>query len=161
MRRTPRSLANAREELVQIQGEFTQLQKRIEAVRDCVTDSLVRFFGEQRPAFTGLKEEELSEKIARSVVAQLGTAPKPQAQGERRYVRDVEAAKYLGVSAATLRSWRAKRSPSGLAVTRIDRMVMYSMKGLEQFMELRTVEGVVPGTELRGDIVNGIFALRV
>jgi hypothetical protein len=41
------------------------------------------------------------------------------------------------------------------------RMVMYSMKGLEQFMELRTVEGVVTGTELRGGIVNGIFALRV
>jgi hypothetical protein len=47
MRRTPRSLADARGELVQIQEEFTRLQKRIDAVRDCVTDSLVRFFGEQ------------------------------------------------------------------------------------------------------------------
>jgi hypothetical protein len=161
MRRTPRSLADAREELVQIEQEFTQLQKRVEAVRDCVTDSLVRFFGEQRPAFTGLKEEELIERIAGNVVARLATTPKPQAKGEQRYIRDVEAAKYLRVSAATLRSWRAKRSPSGPAVTRIDRMVMYSMKGLEQFMELRTVEGVVTGTELSGDIVNGIFALRV
>ena len=59
MRRTPRSLADAREELVQIQEEFTQLQKRIEAVRDSVADSVVRLFGEERPAFTGLDEEAL------------------------------------------------------------------------------------------------------
>ena len=36
MRRTFRSLADAQEELVQIQEEFTQLQKRIEAVLGCV-----------------------------------------------------------------------------------------------------------------------------
>jgi hypothetical protein len=49
MRRTPRSSADAREELVQIEKEFTRLQKRIEAVGDCVTDSLVRLFGEGWP----------------------------------------------------------------------------------------------------------------
>jgi hypothetical protein len=43
MRGTPRNLSDAREELVQIQEEFTRLQKRIEAVRECVTDSLVSF----------------------------------------------------------------------------------------------------------------------
>jgi hypothetical protein len=105
MRRTPRSLSDAREELVQIQEEFTRLQKRIEAVRDCVTDSLTRIFGEERPAITALAEQELIEKIAARVVAKLDTAPKPQSQADKRYVRDVEAAKYLGVSAATLRSW--------------------------------------------------------
>ena len=72
MRRPPRSLAEAREELVQIQEEFTHVQKRIDTVRDCVTDSLTRIFGEQHPAFTGLHEEELIEKIAGSVVARLG-----------------------------------------------------------------------------------------
>jgi hypothetical protein len=84
-------LADAREELVQIREEFTGLQKRIEAVRDCVTDSLVRFFGEQRPAFTGLKEEELIERIASRVVARLGTPPQSQAQAEA----------FLGVSVFT------------------------------------------------------------
>ena len=64
MRRTPRSLADAREELVQIQEEFTRLPKRIEAVRDSVAHSLVRFLGEQRPGFTGLKEEAVIEGIA-------------------------------------------------------------------------------------------------
>jgi hypothetical protein len=73
MHRTPQSLTDIREELVQIQEEFTRLQKRIETVRDCVTDSLVRFFGEQRPAFTGLQEEELIEKLAGRVAARLGT----------------------------------------------------------------------------------------
>jgi uncharacterized protein (UPF0218 family) len=46
MRRTSRSLADARGELVSIEQEFTRLHKRIEAVGDCVTDSLVRLFSE-------------------------------------------------------------------------------------------------------------------
>ena len=70
-----------------------------------MTDSLVRFFGEQRPAFTGLQEEELIERIAGRVVARLATPSKPQSQGDKRYVRDVEAAAFLGVS--------VKRSEAG------------------------------------------------
>jgi hypothetical protein len=140
MGKTLRSLADARGELVQIQEEFTRLQKRIEAVRDCVTGSLVRFFGEQRPAFTGLQEEELIERIAGSVVARLGTiAPNPKTQGEPKYLREHAAAKLLGVSASTLRSWRGKRRTVGPPVTRVGKMVLYSVKELEQFMEERTV----------------------
>jgi hypothetical protein len=104
--------------LVQIQEKLTRLQKRIEAVRDCVTDSLVHFLGEQRPAFTGLKEEELIERIAGRIVARLGTPPKPQARGETRYVREKEAAAVLGVSIPALRSWRGKRSRSGARLKR-------------------------------------------
>lgn len=48
MRSTQHNLANAREELVQVKQEFTRLQKRIEAVRDTVADSLVRLFGDGR-----------------------------------------------------------------------------------------------------------------
>jgi len=140
MRRTPRSLADAREELVQIEQEFTQLQKRIDAVRDSVADSLIRLFGEKRPAFDGLLEEALIDRIAGSVVARLGNLPMAQARGETRYVRDIEAAAFLGVSAHTLRAWRSGGKPSGPSVTRIGSMVMYSLKELEQFMEQRTVE---------------------
>jgi hypothetical protein len=43
MRRTPRSLADVREELEQIQEEFTRLQKRIEAVRESVGSAGSRF----------------------------------------------------------------------------------------------------------------------
>ena len=75
MRTTPRRLADAREELVQIQEEFTHVQKRIEVAWDSVADSLTRIFGEERPAITALAEEELIERIAGSVVARLGTSP--------------------------------------------------------------------------------------
>jgi len=141
MRRTLRDLADARKELLEIQQEFTQLQKRIDAVRDCVTDSLTRIFGDERPAIAALAEEELIEKLAGRVAARLGALPAAKKQIGNRYVREKEAAAFLGVSVKTLRSWRAKRSPSGPAVTRIDRMVMYSMKGLEQFIEQRIVGG--------------------
>lgn len=141
MRKTLRSLADVRQELVQIEREFTQLQKRIDAVRDCVADSLVRLFGEERPAFTGLQEEAFMNRIAERVVARLGTTPKPQAYGDKRYVRDIEAAKFLGVSVSALRDWRSRRPPSGPPVTRLDKMVLYSVKELERYMEQRTVEG--------------------
>lgn len=75
------------------------------------------------------------------MVARLGTPPKPQAQGEKRYVREKEAATFLGVSVSALRSWRGKRSPSGSPFTKVGSMVMYSMEGLEQFMEQQIVEG--------------------
>ena len=139
MRRQPRSLTDAREELVQIESELTQLQKRIEAVRDTVVDSLLRLFGEERPAFTGLKEEELIERIAGSVIARLGASPKVRAQGETRYVRDVEAAAFLGVSVSTLRSWRSRGEPKGPPFSKVGGMVMYSLKELERYMEERTV----------------------
>jgi hypothetical protein len=47
MRRTLRDLADARRELLEVQQEFVRLQKRIDTVRGCVSDSLVHFFGEQ------------------------------------------------------------------------------------------------------------------
>jgi hypothetical protein len=140
MRRTPRSMTDAREELVQIEREFTQLQERIETVRDSVADSLVRLFGEERPAFTGLREEALIERIAGSVVARLANSLVPQARGETRYVRDIEAAAFLGISVFTLRSWRSRGDPCGPPVTRVGKMVMYSVKELDQFMEGRTVD---------------------
>ena len=139
MRRTLRDLADAQKELLEIQQEFVHLQKRIDAVRDCVTDSLVRFFGEQRTAFTGLQEEELIERIAGSVVARLGTLPpKPKTEAEPQYLREHAAAKLLGVSASALRSWRGKRRTSGQPITRVGKMVLYSVKELERFMEERT-----------------------
>ncbi len=141
MRRTLRDLADARKELLDIQQEFVRLQKRIDAVRDCVTDSLTRIFGDERPAITALAEEELIEKLAGRVAARLGTSTQSNAQGEKRYVRDIEAATFLGVRVGKLRSWRSKREPCGPSVTRISRMVMYSVKELQRYMEERTVQG--------------------
>src|ERR1017187_5236973 len=141
MRTTPRRLADARKELLEIQQEFVRLQKRIDAVRGCVTDSLTRIFGEERPAIAALAEEELIERIAGRVAARLGALPAAKKQIDNRYVREKEAAAFLGVSVFSLRSWRSRGEPCSPPVTRMGKMVMYSMKGLEQFMEQRTVEG--------------------
>ena len=72
MKRTLRDLADARKKLLEIQQEFGRLQKRIDAIRDCVTDSLTRIFGEERPALAGLQEEAFMERVAERVVARLG-----------------------------------------------------------------------------------------
>jgi hypothetical protein len=53
MRRTLRDLADARKELLEIQQEFGRLQKRLDAERDCVTDSLTRIFREVRQILAG------------------------------------------------------------------------------------------------------------
>jgi|ERR1017187_9904998 hypothetical protein len=114
MRRTPKNLTDVREELVEIQQEFGHPQKRIDAVRDCITDSLTRIFGEERPAFAALAEEELIERIAGRVSARLGAVPAAKKQIDNRYVREQEAAAFLGVSVFTLQSWRSRGEPSGL-----------------------------------------------
>ena len=139
MRRTLRDSADARRELLEIQQEFGRLQKRIDAVRDSVADSLVRLFGEERPAFAGLKEEELIDRIAGRVVAHLASTPGTQPQSGKRYVRDNEASDILGISVSTLRSWRSRGNPAGPPVTRVSGMVMYSLSELERYMEERTV----------------------
>ncbi len=70
----------------------------------------------------------------------IATLPKPQAQGVKRCVREIAVATFLGMSVVTLRGWRSERSPAGPPVTGIDRIVLYSLKQLEQFMEQRTIE---------------------
>lgn len=139
MRRTLRDLSDARRELVEIQHEFVRLQKRIDMVRDCVTDSLRRIFGEERPAFTVLAEEEFIENLAGRVAARLGTQPAAKKGIGNRYIREKEAAEFLGVSVFSLRSWRSRGTGGGPSWTKVGGMVMYSVKELEQYMELRTV----------------------
>lgn len=138
MRRTLRDLADARKELLEIHQEFGRLQKRIDAVKDCVLDSLTRIFGEERPAIAALAEEELIEKLAGRVAARLGTQPPSKLSNGNRYVREKEAAAFLGVSVQTLRAWRSRVSRDHPPVTKVGSMVMYSKKALEEFMVERT-----------------------
>lgn len=138
MRKTLRDLADARRELLGIQQEFGRLQKRIDAVRVCVTDSLTRIFGEERPALAGFAEEEFIEKLAGRVAACLGTQQDAKRQMDNRYVREKEAATFLGVSVQTLRAWRSRASRDHPPVTKVGSMVMYSKKSLVEYMEERT-----------------------
>ena len=139
MRRTLRDLADARKELLDIQQEFIHLQKRIDAVQDCVTNSLTRIFGEERPALAGFAEEEFIEKLAGRVAARLGAQQPSKLPTSNRYVREKEAAIFLGVSVQTLRAWRSRVSRDHPPVTKVGGMVMYSKKALEEYMEERTV----------------------
>jgi predicted DNA-binding transcriptional regulator AlpA len=139
MRRILRDLAGARKELLDVQREFVQLQKRIDAVRDCVTDSLTRIFGEERPALVGLAEEEFMEKLAGRVASRLGAQTTSKMPIANRYVREKEAAAFLGMSVSTLQGWRSRGTGGGPPWTKVGGMVMYSMKELEEYMELRTI----------------------
>jgi predicted DNA-binding transcriptional regulator AlpA len=141
MRRTLRDLADARKELLEIQQEFVHLQNRIDAVRGCVSDSLSRIFGDERPAFAALAEEKLIEKLAGRVSACLGAVPAATKGIGNRYIREKEAAAFLGVSVFTLQSWRSKGETSSPPFTKLGGMVMYSMKALEQYMDERTQTG--------------------
>ena len=140
MRRTLRDLADARRELLEVQQEFVRLQKRIDAVRECVTDSLARIFGEERPAIAALAEEDFIEKLVGRVAVRLGTQPATTRKLDNRYVREREAAEFLGVSVHSLRSWRSRGSSLTLPMTKVNGMVMYSTRALEEFMEARTVQ---------------------
>lgn len=139
MRRTLRDLADARRELLEVQQEFVHLQKRIDIVQGCVTDSLTRIFGEERPAIAGFAEEEFIEKLAGRVATRLGTQPAAKRLMNNRYIREKEAAEFLGVSAHSLRSWRSRGSSLAPPMTKVNGMVMYSMKALEEYMEMRTI----------------------
>lgn len=73
MERMLRDLANARKDLHEIQREFAHIHKRIDAVRNCVMDSLTHIFGDQRPTIAALAEEEFIEKLAGRVAARLAS----------------------------------------------------------------------------------------
>jgi hypothetical protein len=47
---------------------------------------------------------------------------------------------WFGVSVSTLQGWRNRTTCGGPPVTKVGGMVMYTMKGMEQFMKQRTVE---------------------
>jgi DNA-directed RNA polymerase specialized sigma24 family protein len=113
MRRTLRDLADARKELLEIQQEFVRFEKRIDAVRDCVGDSLTRIFGDERPAVAAFAEEEFIEKLAGRVASRLGSLPAAKKQVGNHYVREKEAAAFLGVSVKTFRSWTSRGFRSG------------------------------------------------
>ena len=106
MRNRLRDLVDVRRELLEIERGFAQLQQRIDSVRECVTASVTCIFGEESPALGILAEEDFIEKVAGRIAARLGTQPAVPKHIGNRYVREKEAAAFLGVSVQTLRAWR-------------------------------------------------------
>ena len=89
----------------------------------------------QSPVF----QEEIVTRIADGVSSRLAVATRDSSREYPRYVREGEAAKYIGVSVSTLRSWRTKRSKNGPPYTRLGRLVMYPIAELDEHMKARTV----------------------
>jgi predicted DNA-binding transcriptional regulator AlpA len=90
--------------------------------------------GSQSPV---VPEERLVARIA-DVIARFADA-KDSSRERTRYVREGEAAKYIGVTVSTLRSWRTKRSKNSPPYTRLGRMVMYPVAELDGHMRARMV----------------------
>lgn len=86
-----------------------------------------------------LAEEEFIEKLAGRVAVRLGAASATKKDIGNRYVREKEAAEFLGVKVGTLRGWRSRVSGDHPPVTKVGGMVMYSKKALEEYMEMRTI----------------------
>ena len=134
-----RNIERAREELAELQGEFIQLEKRVNLVRESLGKAIAELFGTDRQAFPALQEAALAARVAEAVLSRL-PVPSTTPGDRREYVTDQEAAAYMGMSVATLRRWRSVRSENGPPFTRIGRMVRYSMTELEAHMRA----GLVP-----------------
>lgn len=89
--------------------------------------------------FPALQEAALATRIAEAVISRLPVLSHgPTAR--KQYVREREAADYMGIKVSTLRAWRLLRSKNGPPFTRVGRMVMYPMVELETHMRA----GLVP-----------------
>jgi hypothetical protein len=134
-----RNIERAREEVTQLHAVLLQLESRVDSVRESLGNAMTELFGPNREAFPALQEGALVARIVEAVAARLPLPP--QAPSDRRqYVREREAAAYMGVSVAALRRWRLLRSKNGPPFTRVGRMVLYPMAELESHLKA----GLVP-----------------
>lgn len=143
MSTTLRHLERARQELIELHSGLLKLENGVESLRDAVRKSVLELFGPNRQAFPALEDAALAASIADAVVSRLPIAqamlPRPS-NVQRHFVREREAAEYIGVKVTTLRAWRMHRSNSGPPFTRVGRMVMYPVAELEAHMRA----GMVP-----------------
>lgn len=128
-----RSIERAREELAQLHAAFLELEKHKNSVCESLRNATTELFGQDRQAFTALHEAELAARIAELVVSRLPVRSQFLG-GRKRYVREREAADYMGIKVTTLRAWRLRRSKNGPPFTRVGRMVMYPTAALEDHM---------------------------
>lgn len=117
-----------------------RLENRIEHVRDLLHKAISDLFGAELPAFPALQEDALIRRIAEALMTHLQAEPKTAPAARKPYVREKEAAEYMGVSVAALRSWRLKRSKNGPPFTHVGRLVVYPMTDLENHMRAGLVQ---------------------
>jgi hypothetical protein len=115
---TFRNIERAGAELEQFHRELLQLEKRVNSVRESLGKTITELFGTDRQAFPLLQESALATRIAEAVISRL-PVPSQGATVRKQFVREREAASYMGISVATLRRWRTLRSKSGPPFTRV------------------------------------------
>ncbi len=59
-----------------------------------------------------------------------------------RYINEVEAAAYLGLSPHTLRDWRSKRCQTGPRYTKFANRVRYKLSDIEAYCARHRIEQV-------------------
>jgi predicted DNA-binding transcriptional regulator AlpA len=124
--------------LSELRNDLLQIEKRVDAVRESIRTAeaeLLRRNGQ----FLASGEEILVARIVDRVFSRLPTRPKDANNERKQYLREREAAQYMGVSVSALRSWRTKRSRNGPPYTRLGRMVLYPVSGIDEHMRTRTV----------------------
>jgi len=134
-----RNLERAKGELTEMHREILQLEKRVDTLRESLRKAIAELFGTDSQAFPALQEAALVARIAEAVVALLPVSPQSPSI-RKQYVRERDAAEYMGVKVSTLRAWRLLRSKHGPPFTRVGRMVMYPVAELENLMRA----GLVP-----------------
>jgi predicted DNA-binding transcriptional regulator AlpA len=87
-----------------------------------------------------LPQDKLVARIVDGVSSRLTATPKDANRESKPYLREKEAAQYMGVSVFALRSWRTKRSNNGPPYTRLGRMVLYRVSEIDEHMRTRMIQ---------------------
>jgi len=128
----------ANREFARLRSELVEFEKRIKNLRESIHSAEWEFLTHNCESPTS-HEDRLAARIGEEVFSRLAVAEKGASRERTRYVREGEAAKYIGVSVSALRSWRTKRSKNGPPYTRLGRMVLYPVDELDGHMRARTV----------------------
>jgi predicted DNA-binding transcriptional regulator AlpA len=129
---TSKTLSESRYDLLRI-------ERQIQAVRESIQVAETELLRTNDQSLTP-REDLLVARIVDGVVSRLATKTKDANNERTQYLREKEAARYMGVSVSALRSWRTKRSNNGPPYTRLGRMVLYPACGIDEHMRRRIVQ---------------------
>ena len=132
------NVERAKEELAQLHQQVVELENRVGTLRETLQKAVNELFVTDRQVFPALQEAALAARIAEVLLSRL-PAPSPAPNPRKHYVREREAAEYMGVKVSTVRAWRLLRSKNGPPFVHVGRMVLYPVKALEEHMQERIV----------------------
>jgi predicted DNA-binding transcriptional regulator AlpA len=128
---TPKTLSG-------LYNDLLQIEKQIGIVREFLRTTETNF--REHSQSLAQREDMLVARIVDAVSSMPAAVLRHVNDERKRYVREKEAAQYMGVSVSALRSWRIKRSNNGPPYTRLGRMVLYRVSEIDEHMQTRTVE---------------------